>query len=354
MTPSIAFYAPLKSPNHATPSGDRTMARGLMNVLSELGNVELVSELRTRDGFGDADVQNDLIEQADEDVARLVKTGDWDAWVTYHNYYKAPDLIGPKVCVALNIPYHVIEASRSPKRLHGPWAAFAKLADEASDAADVIYYFTHRDQPFLQDAKPADQQLVHLKPFLDRDTIPVVEQSRGGGALLAVGMFRRGDKLKSYTNLANALTATARMDWNLKIVGAGEAEDEIRALYAPFGDRVTFLGGLSHDAVLQQMEQADVFVWPGVNEAFGMVYLEAQAMGTPVVAENRVGVRDVVGPMSLLVEPHNAVAYAQALELILSAKADAKPHQAYVAEHHLRRSAVDTIQQTMQLKARSS
>ncbi len=330
------------------------MARGLLNVLSKLGDVELVSELRTRDGDGDVAVQKGLIEQADQEVTRLVKTGGWDAWVSYHNYYKAPDLIGPKVCSALDIPYHLIEASRSPKRLLGPWATFAKLADEASDAAAVIYYFTHRDQPFLQVAKPAGQQLVHLKPFLDRDAVPVVTPSRGGKSMLAVGMFRSGDKLDSYTNLANALTALSGTDSTLKIIGAGAAEHEIRTLFAPFGDRVTFLGELSQSAVLKKMEQADVFIWPGVNEAFGMVYLEAQAMGTPVVAENRVGVRDVVGPMSMLVEPDDAGAFAQALEVILSAKADPKPHQAYVTQHHLRASAVETIHQTMQLKTGSS
>ncbi|MCF8501592.1 MAG: glycosyltransferase, partial [Rhodospirillum sp.] len=39
---------------------------------------------------------------------------------------------------------------------------------------------------------------------------------------------------------------------------------------------------------------ADLFVWPGLDEAFGMVYLEAQAQSLPVLACDGPGVRAVV------------------------------------------------------------
>src|SRR5512147_2506407 len=45
----ILFYAPLKAPDHPTPSGDRTMGRLLMRALRRAGfEVELASRLRTR------------------------------------------------------------------------------------------------------------------------------------------------------------------------------------------------------------------------------------------------------------------------------------------------------------------
>ncbi len=353
MKPSIAFYAPLKSPNHQTPSGDRTIARGLLNALSGLGDVTLVSEFRSRDGAGDRDTQFDLITQAESEADRLIAKGGWDAWVTYHNYYKAPDLIGPKVCAALNIPYHLIEASRASKRLTGPWAEFARKAENASDAAKVIYYFTEQDHYALARDKPADQTLVHLKPFLDRADLPAVEARTSKGLLLSVGMFRFGDKLKSYANLAAALALVTASDWSLEIVGAGEAEEEVHALFAPFGTRVSFLGELSSDDVSRKMQAADVFVWPGVNEAFGMVYLEAQAQGTAVVAENRPGVCDVVGPASALVLQNDAQAFAAAIDAALSKPRDPDAHQSYVFDAHLRGSAVRTLRDTMTLTARA-
>ena len=50
----VAFYAPLKSPNHPLPSGDRTMARLLMKALDRAGYApQLASEMRTLDKAGD-------------------------------------------------------------------------------------------------------------------------------------------------------------------------------------------------------------------------------------------------------------------------------------------------------------
>ncbi|MFZ9635662.1 MAG: glycosyl transferase, partial [Alphaproteobacteria bacterium] len=49
----LAFYAPLKPPDHPVPSGDRRMAQLLMAALAARGHdVELASRLRRRDGAG--------------------------------------------------------------------------------------------------------------------------------------------------------------------------------------------------------------------------------------------------------------------------------------------------------------
>ena len=353
MTRKIAFYAPLKSPNHATPSGDRTIARGLMNALGSVGDVDLVSEFRSRDGSGDGDVQAGLTDQAKAESARLIKSGArFDAWVTYHNYYKAPDLIGPRVCSALGIPYHLIESSRSPKRLSGPWSNFARLADAASDAAAVIFYFTGRDLPELENARPTDQKLVHLRPFLDRVDLPALGVRKGGKTLLAVGMFRTGDKLASYQNLAAALVRLQTPDWSLRIVGAGVAESEIRTLFAPFTSQVTFVGALDADGVSAEMAGADVFVWPGVNEAFGMVFIEAQAAGLTVVAEDRIGLRDVVGPQGFLTLPDAPASFAAAIDSAIARGSLAKEVREY-ATKHLRGAAEQTLANALQFNEAS-
>ncbi len=50
----IAFYAPLKSPDHAVPSGDRLMARQLVACLGHTGHaVTLASQLRAFCGDSD-------------------------------------------------------------------------------------------------------------------------------------------------------------------------------------------------------------------------------------------------------------------------------------------------------------
>jgi glycosyltransferase involved in cell wall biosynthesis len=291
----VAFYAPMKPPTHPVPSGDREMARNLMEVIAAQANVDLVSQLRVHDSRGDREIQRQLQALAAREADRL--TGalagtETNLWVTYHNYYKAPDLIGPSVCRALNLPYIQIESTRARSRLTGPWAGFATAAEAAADAGDMIFYMTDLDRHTLERDRTASQQLIHLRPFLPTDTLPPPADCRSG-PMLAVGMMRARDKLESYRIVADTLGALTG-DWHLQIAGDGPARGEVEAMMAPFAPRITFLGQLDRAGLARAYRDAALFFWPGVNEAYGMVYLEAQAAGLPVVAQDRPGVRDVL------------------------------------------------------------
>lgn len=291
----VAFYAPMKPPDDPVPSGDREMARNLMAAIGTgSAKVELVSRMICRDSKGDAARQDMLFGEAQIEVERLIQTlpDDTGLWVTYHNYYKVPDLIGPAVAKARDLVYVQIEASRAKSRLTGPWARFAEAAESACDAADLIFYLTAHDRFALNRDRPAHQTLAHLPPFLPLDDLP--KASTCNGPMLTVGMMREGDKLASYTVLAEALAALTVPDWRLDIVGDGPARAKVETLMAPFKDHVRFLGQLDRTALSRVYEQAGLFLWPGVNEGFGMVYLEAQAAGVPVIAQDRPGVRDVI------------------------------------------------------------
>ncbi|MEY8837704.1 glycosyltransferase family 4 protein [Cribrihabitans sp. XS_ASV171] len=290
----VAFYAPMKSPRSPVPSGDREMARSLMAAIAAPGvTVDLASELKIYDKRGDVAEQERLRREAGSEVARLVASlpAETRLWVTYHSYYKSPDLVGPAVCAARGIPYVQVESTRATSRLAGPWAMFAQAAHEASDAAAAIFYLTANDLITLERERHGDQALVHLPPFLPVETLPA--PSRREGPILSAGMMRAGDKLRSYTLIAETL-ALLDGDWRLEIAGDGPARAEVEALMAPYGNRVRFLGQLDRKGLRAAYARAGLFLWPGVNEAFGMVYLEAQAAGLPVVAQDRPGVRDVL------------------------------------------------------------
>ncbi len=315
---SIAFYAPLKPPDHPKPSGDRAMARALMKALEGLGPpARLASRLRARDGAGDAATQDAIFAAAEAEIARLVAGPPIALWLTYHNYYKAPDLIGPEVARAHGAAYAVVEPSRSPLRASGPWARFNAAADAAIDRADALFYMTERDAPALRAALRPRQALALLRPFLDRETVePTPPRAFAPPIrLLAVAMMRPGDKSDSYAALAAALRRV-KSDWRLEIVGDGEARAEVEALFAPFGPRVAFAGALASDALSERYAAADLFVWPGVGEAYGLVYLEAQAAGRPVLAEDRPGVRDVARSGAVLAPPDNPSAFAAAIDAL--------------------------------------
>jgi len=344
----IGFYAPLKSPHHPVPSGERQMARNLMQLLTRNGVApKLVSELRSFDKRGDGAVQAEFLALAEAETSALIARGrdeGWALWATYHSYYKAPDLLGSAVSAALGIPYVSFEATRANKRLGGPWDSFEQKAQAACDAADVLFHFTGRDAVALRDHLKDGQKLVHLPPFLAQDVLPAPARPDAPSILVA-GMIRKGDKLASYRIIAEALGHLTG-DWQLEIAGDGPCRAEVEALMAPYGDRVRFLGQLDATEMAQAYERARAFFWPGVNEAFGMVYLEAQAHGVPVVAQERPGVRDVVTPEGLVSEA-TPEALAAALLTVLNDdethRQRAQEARDLVQHHHLLPAARQTV-----------
>lgn len=346
----LAFYAPMKPPDDPVPSGDRNIARGLVAALEHAGaEVVLASRFRSREGRGDAARQEELIAAAEDEIGRVVEEGrgaGWQAWVTYHNYYKAPDLIGPAVSAALGIPYVQIESTRARKRLEGPWAAFALQAEAAADAAQSIFYFSERDAEALRRDAPERQRLLHLRPFLNRQALPAVAH---GSGILSVGMMREGDKLSSYRIIAETLGRLDRTDWQLRIVGDGPARGEVETLMRPFGDRVRFLGQLEGAALEAAYAEARMFLWPGVNEALGLVYLEAQAAGLAVVAQDRPGMRDVLAPGRFPAEHEGAEGLAKMiagyLEDDMRQNAAAMAARAHVEKYHLLPAAAVTLRE---------
>lgn len=344
----VAFYAPLKPPDHPVPSGDREMARNLMAAIAGGGaSVDLVSRCRIHDQTGDAGYQTQARARAAAEIARLVPVLRANAtaiWVTYHNYYKAPDLIGPAVARALNIPYVQIEATRAKKRLTGPWAAFAAAAEAACDAAAAIFYPTANDLIALRRHRAGDQRLIRLRPFLPADALPPAAIC--DGPMLAAGMMRPGDKLDSYRIVAETLGHLAG-DWRLDIAGDGPARAQVAMMMAPFGARVRFLGRLERAALARAYSRAALFLWPGVNEAYGMVYLEAQAAGLPVVAQNRPGVRDVLLPGAYPKPKGGAAALAAMVAPLLADPAARRDRgaraRAMIARRHLAPAATATF-----------
>jgi glycosyltransferase involved in cell wall biosynthesis len=307
------------------------MARLLFKALAAAGFApDLASELRTHDKAGDRIVQEALKVQSEAEAARLIRayrsrpvSARPRLWFTYHVYYKAPDWIGPRVADALEIPYAVAEGSRAAKRARGAWALGHQGAEAALDRADTLFAMTATDREALALRRPPHQRLLDLPPFIDASELPKEMPTRIKGPaprLLAVAMMRDGDKLASYRLLAKSLTQLRDRAWTLDVVGDGEAREDVERLLAPFGDRTTFHGSVPDAAALRRhYTAADLLVWPAVNEAYGMVLLEAQACGCPVVAGAYGGVPSVVmdGRTGVLTPPGDTTAFAGAVRGLL-------------------------------------
>lgn len=342
----IAFYAPLKAPTHAVASGDRRVARLLMDALRMAGHdVELVSDFRSFDGAGDPLHQQALRDEGTAIAQALIARSQAatpallpQLWFTYHLYYKAPDWIGPPVCRALGIPYVVAEASHAPKRADGPWAMGHAAVMDAIGRADMLVCPTAHDVPGLRQIARALCRVERLPPFLDptpyqraarkRALVRRLLQTAHGLPpdapwMLVAAMMRHGDKLASYRVLARTLVLLGDLRWHLLVAGDGVARAEVQAMLADAAPgRVSLLGTCDARTMAAVYAASDLCIWPGVNEAYGMSMLEAQAAGTAVVSCALRGVPDVVrdGETGLLApEPEPAMLADKARILLADA-----------------------------------
>lgn len=324
----LAVYAPLKSPNHPAPSGDRTMVRLLWRALEAAGFApELASELRSYEPAGDEARQRAVAAEGRREAGKLIadfsgraRAARPRAWFTYHSYFKAPDHLGPRVAAACGIPYAVAEGSRAGKRANGPWAFAHACAEAGLDRADILFVTTANDRDALERAARPGQRLVDLPPFVDPGPTTVRPERAGPPRLLAVAMMRAGDKLASYRLLAGALARIEGAAWVLDIVGDGPERASVTEAFRDLGQRVVFHGALGREALGPLYAAADLLVWPAVNEAYGMVLLEAQAAGCPVVAGGYGGVRDALrdGVTGTVTPPGEAAAFAATVAGLLA------------------------------------
>lgn len=327
----VAFYAPLKPIDHPTPSGDRMMATLLVKALAAGGHdVRIASRLRSYSPDPGEVAFAERKSAALAEAERLAETwgqrdAEWapECWFTYHPYYKAPDWIGPQVSARVGFPYITAEASYAGKRDIEPWRAWQADVVAAVRGAAVNFCFTARDREGLERLAPLPGHLVDLPPFLDPPPLPSPPKgpSRAAPRLGVAAMMRPGDKLASYRALSQSLGMLLDVPWRLAVVGDGPARADVLAAFSAIPpDRIDWLGEMPPEAVPEILGACDLYVWPGYGEAYGLAYLEAQAMSLPVVAQATAGVSAVVvhGETGWLTPAGDIAAYSNAIRWMLA------------------------------------
>ena len=352
----IAFYAPMKAPDHERPSGDRTMARQFLRLLGELGHdVEIASTLRTWEAGSEERLEAILAAAIRERESLLAR---WqarppDLWFTYHLYHKAPDHLGPAIADALDIAYVVAEPSISPARANGRWRRPWAQARAAMERADALLAITLKDERGLLAAGLPRRKIVRLPPFIDAtDVFTCRNEARGAlvqefcldrDRVIAatVAMMRPGDKLESYRALARTLATLNRDDMQLLVIGDGPSRGEVEHLLA---GRAVFAGIREEEWIRRIMAGCDLFIWPAINEAYGMAILLAQACGCPVAAGNAPGVGEIVnhGDTGLLAPAGDAETLAAAVSRLLDDPALRRSMGDAGRRHVLRHHSCDT------------
>lgn len=134
----------------------------------------------------------------------------------------------------------------------------------------------------------------------------------------------------------------------LRIGGDGPEREKLEALVKELQieDRVCFLGMLSRENVLKEMQKANSFVLSSDFETFGVVLVEALALGKPVISTRSGGPESIVTPeVGYLVERDDVKDLAEAMEKMYLARDawDSKKIRAYCEQNFSEEAVVQRL-----------
>jgi glycosyltransferase involved in cell wall biosynthesis len=163
-------------------------------------------------------------------------------------------------------------------------------------------------------ARYYNRQAPIVYPPVDTDFFRPGRREPGHSALVV-------SALAPYKRIDVAIAACAGAGIPLRIVGTGPELGRLRRMAGP---TVSFLGWLDDSQVRDEYLRAGVALLPGIED-FGIVPLEAQACGTPVVALNQGGATETVvdGVTGALVNEAGAEAFGDAIRTTLDARLEA-------------------------------
>jgi glycosyltransferase involved in cell wall biosynthesis len=127
---------------------------------------------------------------------------------------------------------------------------------------------------------------------------------------------------KNVSRLVQAFAA-APEDWQLVLAGStgyGAAAILREIENSPCRDRIIVSGYVSNDELARYYARASIFVFPSLDEGFGMPVLEAMRAGVAVIASDRAAIPEVCGEAAQLIDALDTEALAQAIQLLATDK----------------------------------
>jgi D-inositol-3-phosphate glycosyltransferase len=212
-----------------------------------------------------------------------------------------------------------------------------RVEGEIAQQADLLIGSTPDEADDLVRLYGANPERVHVvAPGIDLATFQPLDRADArrkigygpGRVLLFVGRLERLKGVDVAIRALALLRDRAHDDVRLIVLGedvrdGDESEKErlkVVATAAGVRDRVDFLGSVAHHELPYFYAAADVCVMPSYSESFGLVALEAQACGRPVVASGVSGLRSVVRDevSGYLIDDHDPAIYAERIGRLLA------------------------------------
>jgi len=121
--------------------------------------------------------------------------------------------------------------------------------------------------------------------------------------------------LSRYKNIPAVIKAVSKLQASLVLIGDGEESAHVQSALSHFPGDFRWLKHVDPTEISSYYASSDIFCFvPDPQEAFGRVYLEAMAVGLPIVASNDPIRRGIVGAKGHYADPHNLDSVVSALQ----------------------------------------
>lgn len=160
-----------------------------------------------------------------------------------------------------------------------------RLYDQVSTRR-VDYFLSGSENAKRRISKVYKRDSVLVYPFVDLDRFKHIEPFDGGYYIIVC-------RLNKYKRIDVVIDACSNMKFPLKVVGNGPEADRLKIQSQKLKINVDFLQNLNDEMVVEVLAGCKALIIPGVED-FGLIALEAQALGKPVIAYNKGGVLETV------------------------------------------------------------
>ena len=190
---------------------------------------------------------------------------------------------------------------------------------------EILKIMQNQDQRKIEIISPAPNITPQLFPHLQITDLKKSYQQKK--IILSVGRLveRKG---YDYVVEVLPLLIKQKIDFQYIIIGSGEYQNQLQTLVQKLNlsEYVIFKDNLADEEVAKFYQICDVFIMPSRElenhdvEGFGLVFLEANSFGKPVIGGKSGGIADAIldGKNGYLVEPENHDMIAKALIQLLT------------------------------------
>ena len=164
------------------------------------------------------------------------------------------------------------------------YARFERTIVPSPALGDVLVEWGVPEEKIFHSDLGVDTSVFHPEPGPGEDVREEFRIPRARTLLLYVGRLAQEKNTHTLFRAFDEVASREPERFHLFVVGEGLQRAELNALIARHPSVVTHLPYCGEPTQLAQLYRAaDLFVHPGVQETFGLVTLEAQACGTPVI-----------------------------------------------------------------------